>query len=358
MLIKNIEYKIHHANPIIPFKIALMDQATSDTVIVKVETDAGISGFGEACPFMPVTGDTPETITNYLDLVIPKLVNKNPLSIEEIHHVMDRVMIGQAPAKAGIDMAMYDIAAKNANVPLYRYLGGSSNQVTSDITIGIDEPSEMQKLARKYVDAGFNILKIKVGINPDHDLEAIRLIREEVGPHIELRLDANQGWKKKQALSLLRELSKYGVEEIEQPLKFHDHEGMRYLVEHADQIIMADEAVHDPKDAIRAIRAGSCDMINIKLMKSAGIFPALLINGIAEAAGLPCMVGCMSETRLGVSAAAAFTASRKNILYADLDSHHLIAEDPHIRGGFTQTGGSIKLTEEAGIGVEIDFGLI
>lgn len=355
MKITKIEYKIHRAKPVVSFKIALMDQATTDTVVLRAETDNGLVGYGEACPFMPVTGETTATVCAYLDLLIPKLIGKSPLEMEEIHRIMDRLMIGQTAAKAGIDIAMYDIAAKAAKLPLYKYLGASTNQVHSDITIGIDEPTKMAELARKYVDAGFTILKIKVGINPVNDVEAIRLIREAVGDEIELRLDANQGWSKKQARSVLQELSRYGVEEIEQPVHFQDLVAMRYLVEHADQTIMADESVHSPKDAIRMISNDACDMINIKLMKSAGIYPALLINGIAEAAGMACMVGCMSETRIGISAAAAFTASRRNILYADLDSHHLIAEDPKIRGGFTQKGGLITLTEAHGLGLEIDY---
>jgi L-alanine-DL-glutamate epimerase-like enolase superfamily enzyme len=327
-------------------------------LLVRVETDEGIVGFGEASPFALVTGCVEADVLNFLDAMNTRLAGVDALALERVHGLMDEYTLGNAPGKAAIDIALHDIWGKYAGMPLYRLLGGGSNTVISDMTIGIDEPRVMAAEARRYVDKGFTILKIKVGLDPVSDLEAVRLIREEVGPAIDLRIDANQGWTTKQTLATLRAMERYGVHEVEQPLAADDLDGLRFVRERASQDVMLDETVHTPRDAWRALSAGAADIINIKLMKSGGLYPACRINAVAQAAGVPCMVGCMNESRVGIAAGAALVAALDNIRYADLDSYRLFDELPGVTGGFEQTGGTIRLTEEPGLGVEIalDFG--
>lgn len=353
MKITKLTAKVVQLYPRVKFKIALSDQATGDTVLVKIETDTGLVGYGEANPFAPVTGESVETILAFYGALGTMLEGRSPFELEAIHRMMRRLAQGNTAAKAGIDIALHDLCAKAAGVPLYRYLGGSRNVVESDMTIGIDPPELMAQKAQQYVREGFTMLKIKVGLNPTEDLEALRLIRQAVGADIELRLDANQGWKKKQAMETMKAMEAYGVSEIEQPLPFHDLEGMAFLTEHITQDVMADESVHSPEDAMKLLRRGACDIINIKLMKSAGIYPALQINAAAQAANIPCMVGCMSETILGIAAGAALVASRENILYADLDGHRVIQDVPGLSGGFTQEGGRITLSSKPGLGLDV-----
>ncbi|WP_138160603.1 mandelate racemase/muconate lactonizing enzyme family protein [Peptoniphilus catoniae] len=339
----------------VKFKIALRDESKTESLLVKVTTDEGIVGYGEASPFEPVTGDCIGDIEVFLEGIKPILIGEDPLAIERIHRKMDRHIVGKSAGKAAIDFALYDILGKKAGLPVYKLLGGNSNQVKSDMTIGIDTPDEMAKLAKKYVDEGFKILKIKIGINQEDDLEAIAKIREAVGDGISLRLDANQGYDKKQAVNVMKKMEKYHVDEIEQPLPYWDFTGLKFVKDHISQELMMDESVHGPKDAIRAVKEEATDIINIKLMKAGGLFPALQINAVAEAAGLKCMIGCMSETRVGIAAGAALAAAKKNIEYADLDSYRMVEELPGIKGGFTQEGGIITLSEAPGLGLEIDF---
>lgn len=355
MKITKISYKVITIEPIVSFKIANSDETRTDTIIVKVETDEDITGYGESQPSLVVTGNNIEDVENFLGEMDETLRGENPLNIGRIHEIMDRKYKGKASGKAGIDLALYDILGKKAGLPVYQLLGGSGNKVESDMTIGIDKPESMAQLARQYVDEGFNILKIKVGLNPDDDVEAIRLIREEVGPEVSLRVDANQGYFKKQAVEILREFAKYGVDEVEQPVPYWDYEGMKFITDNVSQQVMMDEGVMSPQDAYRAIKEGACDIINIKLMKSGGIYPALQINAIAQAAGLHCMVGCMSESRIGIAAGAALTASQKNITYADLDSYRMSKEIPGISGGITQEGGIITVSDEPGLGLDISL---
>lgn len=355
MKITDMVWKVLNPKPKVKFKIALRDDSTEASILLKIVTDEGIVGYGEACPFEPVTGNNIDDMDIFFKHIKPELMGEDPLAIERIHNKMDRFMINKTAAKAAIDFALYDITGKKAGLPVYRLLGGNSNQVHSDMTIGIDTPDEMARLAEKYVGEGFKILKIKIGINEEEDLEAIWKIREAVGENISLRLDANQGYGKKQAVNVMKKMEKYHVDEIEQPLPYWDFDGMKFVKEHISQELMMDESVHSPKDAFRAAKEGAADIINIKLMKAGGLFPALQINAVAEAAGLKCMIGCMSETRVGIAAGAALAAAKKNIEYADLDSYRMVEEIPGIRGGFIQEGGIIKLSEAPGLGLDIDF---
>ena len=246
---------------------------------------------------------------------------------------------------------------KAAGLPLYRLLGGSNPVTESDITIAIDPPEKMARLAREYVKRGFRILKIKTGINPDEDIEAVRMIREAVGPDIRLRIDANQGYDLCTACRVLEELKKLGVESAEQPLPRWDIDGMAELRKQVHGIaIMADESVHGIYDAHRVIRACAADVINIKLMKSGGIYPALKICAAAEAAGIPCMLGCMDDMKIAITAALSLFSARRNIREADLDSFHFCV-DPELgmKGGFTYEGGLYTLTEKPGLGIDFDF---
>jgi len=355
MKITDIQCKVIRIIPKVKFKIAIADEGLNDVVILKIETDEGLTGYGEACPFLPVTGDFVADTVEFIEQMRPMLIGENPLAIAKIHRMMDRFAAYKSAGKAGIDMALYDLMGKKAGLPVYMLLGGNTNEVVSDMTVGIDTPENMAKLAKQYVDEGFKILKIKVGLNSQEDLEAVRLIREAVGGDISLRLDANQGWGRKEAINVMKKMEAYDVDEIEQPVPYWDFEGCRFIRERISQDLMMDESVKLPKDAIRAVKEECADIINIKLMKCGGLYRAMQINSISESANLPCMVGCMSETRLGIAAGAALVAAQGNILYADLDSYRMSHEIPEIKGGFEQEGGIIRLTDKPGLGVEVDF---
>jgi len=361
MKITDIRYKVITATRKVKFVIALTSGAadaesmTEDCLFVRVDTDEGISGYGEASPFKPVTGNSIPDIVQFLKDVKPLLVGLDPICIERLHAVLGRAVIGKTSGKAALDMALYDIAGKAANLPLYKLLGGDSDTVNSDITIGIDSPDTMAEYARQYTSQGFGILKVKTGVDPVKDLEAVGKIRAAAGPAVSIRLDANQGWSKKQAVATMRKMEEFDVDEIEQPLPWWDLEGLHHVREHITQDLMLDETVHSPQDAARAIAAGAGDIVNIKLMKSGGIYPALQINAVAQASGLPCMVGCMDESRVAIAAGAALAAAKRNISYADLDSHNLLEEIPGVSGGFIQIGGRITLLDKPGLGLDIEM---
>lgn len=334
-----------------PFTVALGTMDEVQTVLVQIETDEGISGIGEGAPFAPVTGETIETALPTAHTLSKLLIGENPLQIEKIHHIMDQNILGNTSVKAAVDIALHDILGKKAEAPLYQLLGGYKNAFATDMTIGIDSPEKMAAEAKEKVADGFQILKIKAGMDVTQDIAAIRLIREAIGDDIRLRVDANQGWTAAEALQFMQGAAQCRVDAIEQPLPYWDIEGMAYTRSKGAIPIMADESAHSPQDAMRIIRQDAADVINIKLMKSAGLYKAEKINAIAESAGLHCMVGCMLESKIGITAGASLVAAKKNITEADMDSFMHI-KDPGIKGGLSIEKGIITLPEAPGLGID------
>lgn len=355
MKIKEIEAKKIKVKLLHPFLIALGSIEYCETVIVRIETDEGLIGYGEGAGITFVTGESVDTVINAIGILKNELMGLDPFGIEHIHRVMDKTLVHNTAAKAAIDIALYDIMGKYAKVPLYRLLGGIANKIETDMTITIGAPEEMAKEALKIVKQGFRHIKVKGGINPEEDIEAIRQIREAVGKSIHLKVDANQGWSVGDSIRVIQRFAEYGVEAVEQPVPHWDIDGLSFIRSKAPLKIMADESCFSPQDALKLVKKDAVDIINIKLMKCGGLYRALQINSIAEASGVRCMLGCMMESRVGISAGAALVASRQNFIYGDLDSFMYFKEDERIRGGFTCDGPHITLSDEYGLGIDVDF---
>nr|WP_289038974.1 dipeptide epimerase [uncultured Allobacillus sp.] len=337
-----------------PFTITFGTIERVETLLVEIKTDKGIDGIGEGAPFAFVTGETMETAFPTAKALKKLLIGENPLNIEKIHHILDSSMVGSTSVKAAIDMALYDILGKNVGAPLYQVLGGFRNQFATDVTIGIDTPEKMAREAQERAEQGFTILKVKCGIDPKQDVEAIRLIRNNIGDNVRLRMDANQGWSPSEAVQTIQAVEHYNVEAVEQPLPSWDIDGMAHVRKKINIQLMADESVHSPVDALKLVKQEAADVINIKLMKSGGIYKALGINHIAEASGIRCMVGCMLESKIGITAGASLVAAKRNITEADMDSF-LYVKDPGIKGGLMIDNGTITLPEKPGLGIELNI---
>jgi len=358
MRIKSIEFRKLRIKLSETFKVAFGEINYLDNVLVKITTDDGIAGYGEAAPLVFVTGETVESIFAVLEILRPLLIGLNPFAIDQIHAKMNGVLHGNSSARCAVDLALYDIHGKALGKPVYQVLGGGDGVVMNDITIGIADPEEMARRAKYYVDEkGFRILKIKVGINPNEDIRAIRLIREKVGYKVHLRVDANQRYSVSDAIGILEPFRELGVEAVEQCLPEWDFEGAAYVRAKARGIqLMLDESIHGPQDAVRACKLAAADILNIKLMKCGGLYPAEQINAVAAANGVTCMVGCMIETRLSITAGLSFVAAKSNVTEADCDSF-MYYDDTQtgVTGGFTSEGSVFRLSDAPGFGVEVDF---
>ena len=342
-----------------PFRIAPGESAESRNVAVRIVTDYGVEGWGEASPSRRVTGETVETVVEALSRIAPRLVGACPLRIERNVETMDQVVEGNPAAKATIDIALHDVLGKTAGKPLFTLLGGYRAEVLTDFTLSIKTPKEMAADAVKAVEKGFKALKLKVGVNPSEDVERVRMVREAVGEGVEIRVDANEGWSPEQAVEVLNRVEKFRIRFVEQPVPAHDVKGLARVRRESPIPVMADESVHSPYDALRLIREEAVDMMNIKLAKSGGILKARKISDVAEAAGVSCMIGCMSESEIGVAAGAHFAAGVGNVNYADLDCD-LLHADKLVKKGGTRVENSMRLfSRESGLGlVELDTGLL
>ncbi len=354
MRITSLQYQTLRVPLFEPFRIALREVNYTEVVVVQLATDEGVVGYGEAAPEPRVTGETLGTITAALEYLMPAVVGLDPFAIEEVHRAMDRLVVGNSSAKCAIDLACYDLMGKATGLPVWRLLGGVDSRVQSDITVSIDDPERMAASARLRVEEGFHIIKMKAGIDPASDERAVAAVAKAIAGRAELRVDANQGYDRVTAARMLPVFAEHGVQELEQPVPADDLEGAAWLRERAGGVaIMLDEAIHAPADAARACRMGAADKINIKLMKCGGIYPALAINAIAEAHGVSCMVGCMLETPIAISAGLSLAAARANIVDTDCDScRYFPADGIPFMGSFVDEGDVAVLSEEPGLGVD------
>jgi len=336
-----------------PFRIAIGEMTAANDLLIRIRTDQGIVGLGEACPFPPITGETQATNAAAAVSIRSMIVGKDPLAIDDLLRLIGPIVHSNPSTVAAFDMALHDILGKVAGLPLFRLLGGTKSTFETDITTGLDTPEKMAAEAKSYADLGYRTLKVKVGLDPDEDVVRMTAVRDAVGPKIAIRIDANQGWAVPQAIHALRKMAPLNIQLCEQPVRAADIAGMRAVRAQSPIPIMADEALFGPSDGIDLIRAEACDTFNIKLMKAGGILNSLRIAHIADAANMRCMVGCMLETRLALTAAAHVVASQANIVYADLDGNSEHESDP-IVDGITVKAGTLTLPEKPGLGCDVD----
>ena len=318
-----------------PFKTALRTVTHVDDVLVKIQTDSGAIGYGSAAPTAEITGDTRAKITAAIEGPIKEqLIGLSIEPFEEVMMRLDASLPDNPSAKAAVDIALYDLFGKFHKMPVYSLLGGCQRKLTTDITISINEPEEMVRDSLDAVNQGFTILKLKAGTDPEKDIKRLQQVGKAVGPRIQLRVDANQGWSPQESVYVIQKVEEAGVrvEFVEQPVKGHDLEGLKFVKESISVLVAADESAFSPEDVLKVIRMGAADIINIKLMKTGGIHNALKICDMAEHAGIECMIGCMLESKIGVTAAAHLAAAKQIITRCDLDAPLLCREDP-LEGG-------------------------
>ena len=242
-----------------PLHISLGMVTDAISALVTIETDEGITGYGEGSPGVLITGENLPGTMESLKVFRTKLIGMDPLDLEAVSVMMNRETSLAGAAKCAIDLACHDILGRKAGLPLYKLLGGQSNRIVTDMTVGIDEPEVMAEKARGYVEEGFDTIKTKVGTVPALDIARVKAIREAVGDHVKIRLDANQGWHAKEAVNIISRLNEYDIELVEQPVRRSDFEGLIYVTANSPVPIMADESCWDSKDAIQLISRRAVD---------------------------------------------------------------------------------------------------
>ena len=340
--------------PMEPFTIATGTMDHAQNIFIRVHTGAGFYGVGECSAFPMIVGETQNTCLIMAREFAKLWIGQDALGITERLQQLHSFAAHNSTVKSAFDMALYDIAAKNADLPLYKFLGGERKVVESDITIGIASPATMAEKALVFKRSGANILKVKLGKDATADIERIKQIREAVGTDMKIRVDANQGWDFDDAVCALKALANYNVEFCEQPMRTWYDDRLPELMKISPVKIMADESVYNHHDARRLINSGSCHYINIKLAKSGGIYEAKKIHDIAQQYGVACMMGGMLESRIALSAKLHLVYAGPNLKFYDMDTCMLGHLADPCAGGVTYEGYKLNIDDSPGIGADAD----
>ncbi len=341
-----------------PFTIATGTMDSAQNTFIRVHTDAGFYGVGECSAFPMIVGETQDTCLVMARDFARLWKGKDALNIDARLQQLNDFTAGNTTIKSAFDTALYDIAAKNSNLPLYQFLGGKKRMVESDITIGIAAPATMAVKAIDFKNSGAAILKVKLGKNAAEDVERIWGIREAVGNDIKIRVDANQGWSFDDAIYALQAMEHLNIEFCEQPMRTWYNNKLPQLMKLSPVKIMADESVYNHHDARQQIESGSCDYISIKFAKSGGISEAMKIHDLGAKHHIPCMMGGMLESRIGLSAQLHFVYASLNVKFYDMDTcmlGHL--EDPCV-GGVIYDGYKLNIAKTPGIGADAKDGFL
>lgn len=320
------------------FTIAKFSRTSTPIMLIKIEHE-GYTGHGEAS-MVPYMGESVQTATDFLNKVDAGRF-KYPFDFAEIIHYLDDIAPGNPAVKAGIDIALHDLEGKLKQQPCWRLLGSDPIKMPlTSFTIGIDTPEVIIQKVKENPDC--KIIKVKLGRDSDRDL--IKTIRSVTD--LPLFVDANQGWTDLQeSLDLTHWLHEQGVLLIEQPMPKTDIDSNAWLTERSPVPIIGDESVQRLPDVEKA--KGVYHGINIKLMKSAGVYGAHQMILKARELGLKLMIGCMSETSCATLAAAALAPQCD---WADLDGPFLTSNNPYQMPGFRD--GKWVLNKEPGLGIE------
>ncbi len=340
-------------------RTALGTAAISQHTIVFVDTDAGITGIGEVSSVFKRRG---ALLQRDVDTALaPAVVGEDPSRITHLVRKLDMALDGVEEAKAGIEMALWDIAGKALGVPVYQLLGGKVRErIPLSYSIPFGEPEAMAALAAEKVRAGHRTIKVKVGSeSPARDIAAVRKIRDAIGPDVKLRVDGNMGWPNaKHAVGIIRRMECFDLELVEQPLPAHDLAGMAEIRRAIGVPLMADESVRGPISAMQTIRAEAADIANVYVTEAGGLLNASRIFSMCEAAAIPCMIGSMPEFGIGTAAQIHLGVAMPNlgpdsdtcgVLYHEED---LLVRPLRIEDGFAYP------PEGPGLGIEIDMAVL
>jgi L-Ala-D/L-Glu epimerase len=338
-----------------PFVTSLGALEAVESVVVRITTNEGLTGWGECNPFWSINGETQETCLAVGKHIARVLIGHDATDIEGLHARMDRLIFANNSIKSAFDIACHDIAAQAAGLPLFRYLGGTENRrLITDYTVSLGTKEKMAADAQTIISNGFQVIKVKLGGAPQEDIERVLAIRAAIGDPVPLRIDANQGWSPEQAILVLNALGDMNIQHCEEPIPRWRFMQLRRVKEASPIPIMADESCCDHRDAERLIELGACQRFNIKLGKSGGLFKAKKIIALAEAAGMAVQIGGFLESRLAWTAAAHLALTSDAVRYCDMDTPLMFTQDPVVGGLTYGAGGTITLPPALGLGATTD----
>jgi len=343
-------------------------------VLVKASGDGGAAGWGEAPALKDWGGDygryygeTPGTTIHVIDRYLaPAAIGADPLNIAALHRSMDAAIKGYPYAKAALEMAAYDLAGRALGVPVHALLGGRvRDRIPVTHSIGLIPIEEALPEVSQVWQEGIRTIKLKVGVDPARDVELVRRVRETVGPHVALCVDANQGYASpREAVRTLRAMEQYRILYAEQPV-----EGIARMAEVAAALetpVMADESAWTAHDVLEIVERRAADIISLYTTKPGGLYRAMQVAAVAEAAGLRCNVNGSVETGVGNAAnvqlaAAARAVTLSCVIPVSTPAEHqrgqvagIYYRDDLVAQPFHFEDGCVAVPSGPGMGVEVD----
>lgn len=355
MKITSVEIKSYTLRYKEVFKIAKGDLEGAPLVFIFIQTDEGVTGVGYAPGSAPfIDGETQESVAAAVTGIMkPVLVGQDPTDIEAIMTEIDKRLQFNYRAKAGVEIALYDLLGKILNVPLFKLWGGlCRDKVPVVRMVGIASPDLMAAKAKDLVAQGFGYLKIKIGKDTKGDITRVRAIRAAVGPDVGLFVDANQGYTVKEAINVLKALEDMDIFLVEQPVRADDFEGLALVRKSTSIPVEADESVRTFSDVLNIIRLGAADFISLKPFKFGGFRPMRKIATLCESANIKCVVGTTPGSSLIDAANVHFIASLPYIdTPAEIGESFRMANDPVT--GLQISNGFALVPNSPGIGITL-----
>lgn len=336
----------------------------SPFLIVRIETDEGLIGAGEATTMPRWSGETSATAQAVIEEILaPELIGRDPSDVEALDTVMDRALAHNWFAKAALEMACWDLQGKQAGKPVYELLGGPhrSNTIPARFSMAAYDPQTAAEKAAERVSWGFTTIKVKVGTDPAEDVARVRAVREAIGPDISLVIDANCGWDTDTAIRCCQELEDCRLSLVEQPTPNGDYTGMARLRRAIDVPVMADDMCFDYIHALELIRHEACDVISVYPGKNGGIRKAAAIVRLAAEHGVACSIGSNLEWDVATAAMGHLVIGLANMQVEKYPGDILgpwYHQQRIVREPLKIDKATCTIPSSPGLGVEVDWDLL
>lgn len=343
---------------------ALGEHIESPYVMVRVGTDVGIEGVGEATVMPRWSGETMWGCQAVIDKIFtPRLLGMDPHDLAAIDHKMDRACQGNWFAKSAIEMACWDILGKEANKPVYELLGGAKRPlaVKCRFSMGAYDLDRARRRAGELIDEGFDYIKVKVGGDAQTDINRVRAVREVIGPDRKLMVDANCGWDADTAVYCLNALEDCNLTVAEQPTPDGDYAALARVKRETKPKVMADDICFDFIHAQELVRNNCCDIISVYPGKNGGIRKSKRIVEYAAQNGIACSIGSNLEWDVGTAAMAHLVIGLEN-MRVETYPGDMLGPDYHefriAKNPISIVGPMTTITDRPGLGIDVDWNLI
>ncbi|MHC1608927.1 MAG: mandelate racemase/muconate lactonizing enzyme family protein [Candidatus Methanofastidiosia archaeon] len=349
MKIESVDY-IYRKVPLdAAFKTASGGVSNSTCLFVRIKTDTDITGYGCGHP-TSLTNEDNRSSLQCAELFSKAIIGKNPARIEHLDATFSSLTYHNPSVKSAFNIALWDILGKKYNAPLYELWGYDKPKIATSVTIGLAQPETMYKDAAFWVRKGFDILKVKLDSDPALSLEVLQGVRDQVGSDITIRCDANGAMRTADAIKLANDIDPLGIEFIEQPVQTLDEMGK--VTSSSPLRIAGDEVIRSFDKFPEVLQKKAMHIANIKMNRFGGISSAIKMVAMAQAYGVPCMMGCMAETAISIAASLHVALACSNVKFADLDTFIFLKHQPAT--GIKIKKGIIQPAYEPGLGVVVD----